>query len=239
MIYITGDVHGKFDRVDAFCRRNCTDRQDVLIVLGDAGINYYGTEGDRRLKEKLAALPVTIFSIQGNHENRPQNIPSYTETQFHGGTVFVEKEYPNLLFARDGEIYDFDGRRSIVIGGAYSVDKYYRLLHGMPWFEDEQPSAGTRACVEAQLEKIRWHIDVVLSHTLPTRYVPVEAFLKGVDQSLVDKSTEEWLSRIEEKLVYRKWYAGHFHIEKKIDRVEIMYTNFDVFCSSVPRRRSL
>ena len=31
----------------------------------------------------------------------------------------------------------------------------------------------------------------------------------------VDKSTEEWLEQIDKKLDYRKWYAGHYHIEKK------------------------
>ena len=30
--------------------------------------------------------------------------------------------------------------------------------------------------------------------------------------------------------------AGHFHTEKKIGRLEIMFNNFDVFCSNIPRR---
>ena len=54
--------------------------------------------------------------------------------------VYYEEKYPNLLFAKDGEIYDFDGKKAVVIGGAYSVDKYYRLRNYMPWFESEQPT---------------------------------------------------------------------------------------------------
>ena len=42
----------------------------------------------------------------------------------------------------------------------------------------------------------------------------------------VDKSTEEWLEQIDKKLDYRKWYAGHYHIEKKIDKLEIMFNNY-------------
>ena len=53
----------------------------------------------------------------------------------------------------------------------------------------------------------------------------------GIDQSKVDKSTEKWLDGIEDRLEYQKWYCGHFHTEKKIDRLEIMFENFDVFCS--------
>lgn len=33
--------------------------------------------------------------------------------------------------------------KTIVIGGAYSVDKFYRLSKGYNWFEDEQPSDST------------------------------------------------------------------------------------------------
>ena len=53
-------------------------------------------------------------------------------------------------------------------------------------------------------------------------------FLKGLDQSSVDKSTEEWLGRIEKNLTYRRWYCGHYHTEKKIDRMRFLYENIAV-----------
>lgn len=42
--------------------------------------------------------------------------------------------------------------------------------------------------------------------------------------------TEEWLDGIENRLEYGKWYCGHYHTEKKIDKLEIMFENFRVFC---------
>ncbi len=39
--YITGDTHGDFSRIAEFCGSNGTDTNDVMIILGDAGINYY------------------------------------------------------------------------------------------------------------------------------------------------------------------------------------------------------
>lgn len=42
MFYITGDTHRDFERIILFCLENKTTRDDVLIILGDAGINYYG-----------------------------------------------------------------------------------------------------------------------------------------------------------------------------------------------------
>jgi len=54
--------------------------------------------------------------------------------------VFFEEEYLNIFFAKDGEIYNINNKKTMVIGGAYSVDKYYRLGRGYSWWEDEQPS---------------------------------------------------------------------------------------------------
>ena len=51
----------------------------------------------------------------------------YKLQEWNGGKVWVEEAYPNILFAKDGEIYDIAGMKTIVIGGAYSVDKFYRL----------------------------------------------------------------------------------------------------------------
>ena len=227
MIYITGDTHGDFSRIETFCRKMKTTTEDVLIILGDAGINYYSRDRDRLQKEEISRIPVTLFCIHGNHEQRPENIKGYHESGWHGGTVYKEDDFPTLLFAKDGEIYDIAGRKTIVIGGAYSVDKYYRIARNWGWWPDEQPSDEIKAFVERQLEDCSWTVDTVLSHTVPLRYEPTEVFLPGLDQSTVDKSTEEWLGRIEEKLNYQKWYAGHYHTEKKIDKLEIMFNNYD------------
>lgn len=184
---------------------------------------------DRRTKEYLESLPITIFAIHGNHEMRPHTIPTYHEAEWCGGTVFVEDKYPHILFAKDGELYNIAGQRTFVIGGAYSVDKAYRLLHGYGWWPDEQPSDEIKRNVEKKLEQLHWNVDIVLTHTAPLKYEPREVFLLGINQSMVDKSTEQWLDTIEERLDYEKWYCGHYHTIKKIDRIEFMFDNFDEF----------
>ncbi len=226
-IYITGDTHGEFDRIRDFCDKQNTTKNDIIVILGDAGINYYLFGMDNNLKAELNMLPVTLFCIHGNHEERPFLIPSYREQQWHGGTVYAEPAYPNLIFAKDGEIYDFDGQKYIVIGGAYSVDKYIRQIHGWQWFESEQPSEEIKAFVEQQLSTVNWRIDGVFSHTVPIDYEPTWAFLSQIDQSTVDKSTEKWLGEIEKKLNYKYWYAGHFHVDSQEGPIKIMFRKIE------------
>lgn len=50
MIWLTGDTHRDFDRVFDFCADNGTTPDDVLIILGDAGINFFSTKGITSLK---------------------------------------------------------------------------------------------------------------------------------------------------------------------------------------------
>lgn len=228
MILITGDIHGEVYRISNTVSRLELGDKDTIVLLGDVGMNYYGNKhGDRHRKKRLNSLGVKMLCIHGNHEMRPETIITYHETQWHGGAVYVEDEFPNLLFAKDGEIYDLLGQKAIVIGGAYSVDKLYRLACDLHWFPDEQPSEDTKARVEQALDKVDWKVDLVLTHTCPERYTPKEAFIGGVDQSTVDHSTELWLDSIESRLQYNAWYCGHWHINKRIDRMHFMMESYE------------
>ena len=80
MIYVTGDTHGDFKRVEIFCREKETIPEDILITLGDAGIKYGHPAYDISKNELLASLPITIFAIHGNHEQRPYTIESYRKS---------------------------------------------------------------------------------------------------------------------------------------------------------------
>ena len=228
--YITGDTHGDFRRIENFCQENETTKEDVLIILGDAGINYWLNKTDRKVKNKIAELDITLFCIHGNHEARPWETGDYEEVVWNEGLVYVEEEYQNILFAKDGEIYHFHGKTVMAIGGAYSVDKYYRLNYGMQWFDSEQPDDEIKDYVESQLEKNGWTIDIVLSHTVPVEAEPVWAFILGVDQSMIDKSTEKWLQSIYDKLDFSEWYAGHYHVESEENGVRIMFEDYDEIC---------
>ena len=225
MIWLTGDTHGHFDRVEAFCREQQTTTDDILIILGDSGFNFGGGERDRFLKTRATQFPITIFSLHGNRENRPQNIPGYVEGSFHGGKILYEPQYPNLLFAVDGEVYRFAGTDCLVVGGAYSTGKEYRLVKGLGWWPDEQPSPEIKAYVEQQIREKQF--DIVLSHTCPFKYEPTEMFLDCIIQCTVDDSTERWLDTIEESIQYKAWFCGHSHTDKRIEKMHFLFRSFE------------
>lgn len=228
MIYITGDKHADFRDVFFFCYANETTVNDILIVLGDAGINYFSNEKYYVLKDSLKEYLITFFCIHGNHEERPENIKTYKMKKFHKGLVYYEENYPNILFAKDGEIYEFDNKKVLVIGGAYSVDKYFRLERGYKWYESEQPNEITKEKILKLVDEMKT-VDIVLTHTCPYKYLPREMFIAGIDQLTVDNSTEEFLDKIEEKLTYQTWYCGHYHTDKKIDKIRFMFHDIDEF----------
>lgn len=229
MIYITGDKHGNYSDIFYFCNKYKTSINDIMIILGDAGINYYLDNRDYILKEKLKELPITLFCIHGNHEERPYNISTYKTKLFKSGIVYYEEEYPNILFAKDAQIYDFNNNKTLVIGGAYSIDKNFRLIMGYKWYKSEQPNNEIKSEVKKVLKDNNYKIDIILSHTCPYKYIPYEVFMSGIDQSKVDNTTEEFLDKIESTVNYKRWYCGHFHTDKIIDKIRFMMYDIDKF----------
>ena len=227
MVYVTGDTHGSIARIRNFCNNNDTTTDDIIIILGDAGFNYYLNEKDDWLKDKASELPITIFCIRGNHECRPENLGGYITKEFHGDIVYYQKEYPNLLFAKDGGIYNLADKRCLTIGGAYSVDKQYRVARGWMWFADEQLFDHEMKEIDSYIYKDPKY-DYVFTHTCPYKTRPKHLFLPQIDQSTVDNSMEHWLDTIDDKITYDKWYFGHFHDDWENDRFHMLLNSIVV-----------
>ncbi len=225
MIYITGDKHGDMEFVRGFCNDHPDiSREDVLIILGDAGINYSLNRQERKVKKMLSGLPVTLMCIHGNHEERPYNIKGYQEISRFDGIVYQQKRYPNILFCKDGENYRIGNRRLFVLGGAYSTDKHFRLENGWEWFESEQPGPDARNNAEKTMKENDCFFDLVLSHTCPRKYLGNELRHVYTDDHEVDYSTEDWLDGIENRITYNHWYFGHFHKDRDLNqKVTVMY----------------
>lgn len=236
MIYITGDKHGDYQRVEQFCYEHHTTKDDLLIVLGDNGVNYYGEKKDRRIKKYLESLPITFAMIRGNHDQRPSKKlyrEKWVEEPEYSGVFLVEDGYPDLLFCRDGAFYHFKEKLAFVIGGAYSVDKWFRLdmqeagYKQYRWFQDEQLFPKEQKQIDELLgyavNERHVTIDYMLTHTCPLKYKPYDKLLSSIDQSTVDETMEKWFDGIEDNLEYRTWFCGHWHIDRSVNKMRFMY----------------
>ena len=75
-----------------------------------------------------------------------------------------------MLFAKDGEIYNIEGTKHLVIGGAYSVDKFYRLAHNYGWWPDEQPTKEIREIIK-QISSIANNVNQIARAVNATKYI--------------------------------------------------------------------
>lgn len=227
-VFCTGDCHGSFNKIKHLCETENTSINDYLVILGDVGVNYFLNGLDIRSKNFLSTLPITLICIHGNHEERAWNIDTYKKVYNEELKcyVYVEEEYPNILFPENGALFLKD-KRCLCVGGAYSVDKHYRLAMGQKWFPDEQLNNEEKKEI---LEKIKGDNSFyfIFSHTCPLKYEKdlEYLFLSWLDQSTIDKSMEEFLDKVEDSINYQHWFFGHFHDTNELnEKVTILYND--------------
>ena len=218
-ILITGDTHRNFSHLKGY-----NDEPTVMIILGDAGINYCLDQRDADFKRSLARKfnNITFLCVRGNHEERPSNLDMVIKditTQEFTGTFYIEPEFPNILYFIDGCYYNIGGRSIFVMGGAYSVDKYYRLAMGYKWFPEEQMNEMERIQMTSLFDH-GYPVDMIFTHTCPYTWQPFDLFLAGIDQSTVDHTMEEFfqemldMERARGIQMFNTWCFGHFHSDR-------------------------
>ena len=213
-VYFLGDIHGVFKPIKKLYNQGLIEKDSVLVLLGDAGLNYFLDEKDTDVKKKLSELPLTYFIVRGNHEERPsllmQRHPhDWKLIKFFGNATYVEKEFPNIHYALDSVAeYNINGHNTLIIPGAYSIDKFYRLKRGWRWFPQEML---TQKEMDEGLKILKPHYDLILSHTCAIEDEPTHLFISGVDQTFVNKEMEHYISKVKKQITYDVHLWGHYH----------------------------
>lgn len=220
-IYIRGDVHGDFSWVKQFCEQEETTRQDLMILTGDSGLLFYGKDNSREkfMKTVCGNAPLTWLVVRGNHDNRPANEGMELRYRdFIKGQAYWEDEYYNIIYAAEIGEYSINLRKFLTIGGAYSVDKFYRIHNHWTWYADEEL---TDEEMNEGLHKVRGRkYDYIVSHTCPINMEPTWLFMNGIDQSQVSKRMEKFLQRIKNCVNYSCWFWGHYHDDHQWRRLD-------------------
>lgn len=218
---LTGDTHGRVAERLGNIKRNMDcglEKETAVIILGDAGLNFYLNKTDIKEKKRVEEYGMYVYCVRGNHEERPQNLGYELRYDKHvDGEIYQDPHCRLIRYFKDGGIYTINGYRVLTIGGAYSVDKYWRLMRAgnstwTGWFEDEQLYNDEKNEI---LKNIRGQsFDFVLTHTAPISWEPNDLFLPMIDQSQVEKGMEFWLEEVKKNINWKVWCWGHFHADR-------------------------
>lgn len=230
MIYITGDTHNTIDmsnvsgkRIKFCCKKLQADYKAIstVIILGDFGLPWYDCPIDENgihptdptekyLLKWYKNKPFTILAVMGNHDNYDM-IDKLPKVELYGNKVL--KVSNNIFYLKRGEVYQIEGKSFLVLGGAMSDDKTYRISHKSWWKQEEWSETEKNHCIE-KIKQYGCAFDYVLSHTGTTQ--GIFAF----DTSEINDSTVAFNDNIESMISYKKWFFGHKHSDWGFDNYE-------------------
>ena len=245
--YITGDIHGNpFSRLatNIFYEQKEFNRnkdENIIIICGDFGIVWNSNEETPEEKWKLEWLEkknfTTVF-VDGNHECHPR-LNSYPVKTWNGGLVHEIR--PHVLHLIRGEVFNIEGKKFFVFGGASSHDisdgildskdiswkakakalekqgKYMYRIKNLSWWEEELPSEEEMQNGINNLEKHDWKVDFIISHTPPASAITLLGY--GLyEQDILT----EYLEEIRCNTEYKRHFMGHMHLDKALNDKDIL-----------------
>ncbi|MCR5213594.1 MAG: metallophosphatase, partial [Eubacterium sp.] len=168
----------------------------------------------------------------GNHENFDRLYDMPVET-WKGGKV--HKIRPSVIHLMRGQVFELEGLKIFAFGGASSHDikdgvlepddpriklwwnDYEKLfrINKRSWWEQELPSPEEMQEGRDNLEKAGWKVDFVITHCAASD----TANQLGFDGEL--DVLNQYHLEIKEKLEFKKWFFGHYHINKQVNDKEI------------------
>jgi len=188
------------------------------IILGDGGFLWRGNQvTDLGNFKSFARRHFPVLCVQGNHEPILGIINNLPETDIGiGETVYEINSNPFVAYLKRGKVYNIDGFKFLVLGGALSIDLDGRIP-GISWWKEEYWSDEEKKDLFKLLKKEK-RFDFVISHTGP-HHINEKLFeyliYKG--EHIENKFTDEVAllnDKIHEKIQFNEWWCGHWHKDR-------------------------
>ena len=206
MIYITGDTHGDSTRFKQF-KVIFPKYRHHLLVCGDFGFVWNGSEQEKRRLAKLERLNCNILFVEGTHDNLDLLL-NYPLEQFCGGKV--RRIAKNVYWMQRGELFEIEGTTVFAMGGGESSDADERQ-EGVNWWPAELPSVAEIESARRNIAAARDNVDIVITHHNPR-----------LGLGLIDEQKQTvnalgaFLSDVARNVRYQHWYFGMDHVDKTI-----------------------
>lgn len=206
MIYITGDIHADITRFKRF-KSLLPKYRHYLLVCGDFGFVWDGSEQEKRVLKKLERYDCNIMFVEGTHDNI-ERLQSYPEESFCSGKV--RRIGKNIFWLKRGEIYDINGVKVFAMGGGESTDSDSRI-EGVTWWPGEMPDEADIAYARQSLDRAGNAVDIVITHQNPR----IELGLIDANRERINALTA-FLGETAKTLSFKKWYFGAQHVDKAL-----------------------
>lgn len=216
-IFVTGDIHSgaEMARLSDWDATHVAGPGDYLIVAGDFGYPWSFSMDEVEDINWLSSRPYTVLFVDGNHE-RYDHWEDRPCEKWHGGmTQRLSPGSPIRRLCR-GEVFDFDSTTIFTLGGATSIDKEWRIP-GADWWPQELPSHAELDHALETLDANNWQVDYVITHTCSTSMLPATLWPKGGWENPDRDYLTDFLDELDQRLAFKRWYYGHFHVDKNVD----------------------
>lgn len=216
-VFVTGDVHGVAEYgASRFSSRawplgRMLTRDDTVIVAGDFGFIWSGSNTDKYWLDWFESKPWTTCFVDGNHENH-HLLAGLPIREWNGGLVHEAR--PHVLHLMRGEVFDIAGNTVLAMGGAASHDRQWRR-EGKTWWPEEMPSESEMKRCRASLDCVGWKVDYVVTHEAPSDLA--DELCMECNREFYDDSLQAFLGELDGRLDYRAWFFGHYHGDKWCD----------------------
>ena len=200
MIYVTGDIHGDYDALNARQLRQIK-RGDKLIVTGDFGFIWDNSKTELKNFVRLTRKKFDILFVEGAHENF-ELLKQYGEVDLYCGKGY--KLAHNIYCLKRGEVYRIDGKTVFALGGG--LDPYAQDL-------GESPSMPTDEELKYAVESIQSHrrrVDLIVTHEAPA------SVKKLIDKNASINDLNIFLDTVMHNTAYGKWYFGSLHEDRRV-----------------------
>lgn len=211
MVYITGDTHGDLSLFKNPKLKKLSD-DDILIVCGDFGFLWDGSEKEQKAIEALSKKKYTICFVDGAHENFDM-LNAYRPYRFKGGTA--HKISPNIFHLMRGEIFTFCSKTFFCMGGGESDDIDMRK-EGVSWWKDEMPNAEEMKNGAENLKQADFAVDYVITHEAPAM---AKDFIRlHTNATMKQTPINTYLQELMKNVEYNHWFFGSLHIDLPISK---------------------
>jgi predicted phosphodiesterase len=166
-LILIGDTHGNNVAINSAC----IDSSNSLIIhVGDYGLGFNDVYKEAETFNELNDLAYEnnndVVIIRGNHDSKER---------FN----FFRNRLSNVHLPEDYEIYQYNDKTIMFVGGAISIDRKGRTL-GISYWDDEEVILREDLCKP---------VDILITHTTPTYCFPTQ----------LAPIVKEWAEEEEEK----------------------------------------